>query len=248
VAFIGKSGDDEFGRFMQRELAARGVDTSGIVVDSSLKTGLTVILSRGNDRAPLTYLGSIAALRYEEINQTLLKQARHLHLGSLFLLHNLLPDIPRLFATAQANGLTTSVDTNYDPAEQWDNDLAQVFEHTDIFLPNQTELCAIAGQAEVRSALNTLSQRIPLIAVKLGPDGAMAQRGREIIRAEALPITVVDSTGAGDSFDAGFIYGYLAGWELARSLRMACVCGALSTRAAGGTAAQATLAEALALV
>ena len=245
VAFIGKIGDDEFGRFMQHELETRGVDISGVVVDDRVKTGLGVILSRGNDRAILTHLGSIAALRYEEIDQTLLFRARHLHLGSYFLLHNLLPDIPTLFETAQAHGLTTSLDTNYDPAEKWNSGLAAVLCHTNVFLPNQTELCAIAGLGDTEAALDRLVQRGPTVAVKLGSQGAIARRGDEVARVDSLPVTVVDTTGAGDSFDAGFIYGYLAGWDLSRSLQLACVCGALSTRAAGGTAAQPTLAEAL---
>lgn len=246
VAFIGKIGNDEFGRFMQRELEARGVYTGGIVVDDTVKTGLTVILSRGNDRAILTHLGSIAALRYGEIDQALLFQARHLHLGSYFLLHNLLPDIPTLFETAQALGLTTSLDTNYDPAEQWNSGLAAVLRHTSLFLPNQAELCAIAGLDNVEAALARLARQGPIVAVKQGSQGAIARRGHEVVRIDSLPIAVVDTTGAGDSFDAGFIYGYLAGWQLSRCLRLAAVCGALSTRAAGGTSAQATLPEALA--
>ncbi len=248
VAFIGKVGNDEFGRFMQRELETRGVNISGVVVDNHVKTGLAVILSRGNDRAILTHLGSIAALRYEEIDQTLLFRARHLHLGSYFLLHNLLPDIPTLFETAQAHGLTTSLDTNYDPAEKWNSGLAAVLRHTNVFLPNQTELCAIAGLGDIGAALDRLVQRGPTVAVKLGSQGAIARRGDEVARVDSLPVTVVDTTGAGDSFDAGFIYGYLAGWDLSRSLQLASVCGALSTRAAGGTAAQPTLAEALAAI
>jgi sugar/nucleoside kinase (ribokinase family) len=245
VAFIGKIGSDEFGRFMQNQLEARGINTSGLVVDEKVKTGLTVILSRGNDRAILTHLGSIAALRYEEIDQNLLFRARHLHLGSYFLLYELLPNMPTLFETAQVHGLTTSLDTNYDPAESWNSGLAAVLRHTDVFLPNQTELCAIAGLNDVEMALDRLAQAGPAVAVKLGSQGAIARRGHEVAQAASLPVAVMDTTGAGDSFDAGFIYGYLAGWELSRSLRLACVCGALSTRAAGGTAAQPALAEAL---
>jgi sugar/nucleoside kinase (ribokinase family) len=243
VAFIGKVGDDEFGRFVIKALEARGVQTQGIVVDPGIKTGLSVILSRGNDRAILTYLGSISALRYEEIDQTLLAQARHLHLGSYFLLAALLPQVPTLFATARTLGLSTSLDTNYDPTERWDSGLAQVLAHTDIFLPNETELHAISRQNDLEGALATLAKEVPLIAAKLGSEGAVAQQQQKIFRAEALPVTVVDTTGAGDSFDAGFIYGYLAGWEIGQALRLGCVCGSLSTQAAGGTAAQPTLAE-----
>jgi sugar/nucleoside kinase (ribokinase family) len=248
VAFIGKTGADEFGRFVTAQLESRGVDTSGIVIDKQVKTGLSVILSRGNDRAILTHLGSIAALRFEEINLSLLFRARHLHLGSYFLLDALLPDIPELFNQAHALHLTVSLDTNYDPSEQWNSGLAATLAHTDIFLPNATELQGITGTINLDTALQIIGKQVPLVAVKLGPEGAIAQHNAHIFRAGPLPVAMVDTTGAGDSFDAGFIYGYLAGWDLARTLRLGCVCGSLSTRTAGGTAAQPTLAEALAVL
>ncbi len=244
VTFVGKVGDDEFGRFVLHELAARGVDTSGVVIDPSIKTGLSVILSRPEDRAILTFSGSIAALRFDEIDMALLRQARHLHLGSYFLLDALRADVPRLFETARAHGLSTSLDTNYDPAEAWDGGLANVLRHTDMFLPNETELCAIAGTRDRDAALENLT-RVPCVAVKLGAEGAVARRGSETAHAAGPSVQVVDTTGAGDTFDAGFIYGFMNGWELERVLQFACVCGALSTRAAGGTTAQPTLDEAI---
>ncbi len=247
VAFAGKVGDDEFGRFMARELTARGIDTSNILIDPELKTGLSVILSRpgGQDRAILTYPGSIAALRFDDIHLSLLNRARHLHLGSFFLLDSLRPDVPRLFAAAHAHGLTVSLDTNYDPAQAWEGGFAEALAATDIFLPNETELCAIAQRTNAEDALAGMDQNL-VVAVKLGARGAMAQHHGQRRRADILSVDVVDTTGAGDSFDAGFIYGRLAGWELARTLRFACVCGSLSTRVAGGVGAQATLEEALA--
>jgi len=245
VALVGKVGDDEFGRFMVREMNARGVNTESVVSDPQVKTGLTVILSRGNDRAMLTYSGSIGALRLAEIDQALIARARHLHVASYFLLDALRPDILALFDLARSFGLTISLDTNYDPAEKWNGGLADVLRRADVFLPNETELRAIADIAETEAALHRLASGGLVVAAKLGVRGAMAQRGNERASAQALLVDVVDTTGAGDTFDAGFIYGYLAGWELARALRLACVCGSLSTRAAGGTTTQPTLAEAL---
>jgi len=247
VAFVGKTGDDPFGQFMRQQLADRGVDIAGIVVDPAIRTGLSVILSRGVDRAILTYSGSIAALRYAEIDLGLLDQARHLHLGAYFMLDALRPDVPRLFAEARKRGLTISLDTNYDPTERWDGGLHEALRYVDVFLPNETELCAIAGAQDANAALERLAQSVPTIAVKLGGKGGMARQHGQAAAAEALRIEVADTTGAGDSFDAGFVYGYLHGWDLARALRLACACGSLSTRAAGGTAAQPTLEEALAL-
>ena len=248
VAFIGKVGDDVFGRFMRDALAGRGVDVSGVVVDPAVKTGLTVILSRVHDRAMLTYAGTIGALRYDEIDLDLLSSARHLHLGSYYLLENLLPDVPRLFAEAQGRGLTVSLDTNYDPAERWDSGIAETLRHVDIFLPNETELARILRLDGWRDALAQAAQTVPTVAVKLGAQGAAVQQGGEFVQKPGLPVTVVDTTGAGDSFDAGFVYGHLGGWPLERTLALAMACGACSTRAAGGTAAQPTLEEALALV
>ncbi len=243
VAFSGKVGDDEFGRFMLRELAQRSIDTRGVVIDPALPTGLSVILSRPADRAILTYLGSIAALRFDEIDLSLLSSTRHLHLGSYYLLDALRPDVPRLFDEARARGLSISIDTNYDPAAKWEGGLRETLPRADIFLPNETELLAITHEDSIEAGLDRLAD-IPIVAVKLGARGALARRGSEIVRADSIPVHVVDTTGAGDSFDAGFVYGFLAGYPLSLSLRLACICGSLSTRAAGGTAAQATWQEA----
>jgi sugar/nucleoside kinase (ribokinase family) len=257
VAFIGKVGDDVFGRFLKRDLEAKSIDTSGLVVDPGIKTGLTVIFSRGSgsvlggsaghgdDRALLTYPGSIAALHYAEVSQSLLARSRHLHLGSYFMLDALRPDVPTLFDAAHALGLTVSLDTNYDPTEQWDGGLAETLKRTDVFLPNETELCAITRQANPEAALGIMAERVPVVAAKLGARGALGQRGAERAAAAPLPVTVVDTTGAGDTFDGGFLHGYLASWPLARALRLACICGSLSTRTTGGTTGQPSLAEAL---
>ena len=157
VALVGKVGDDEFGRFIVRGMSARGVDTEGIVVDPQVKTGLTVILSRGNDRAMLTFSGSIGALRFAEIDQALVARARHLHVASYFLLDALRPDIPMLFDAARSSGLTISLDTNYDPTEKWNGGLADALRRADVFLPNETELRAIAGIADTEAALDRLA-------------------------------------------------------------------------------------------
>ena len=255
VAFVGKVGDDVFGHFLKHDLEEKGIDTSGLVMDPAIKTGLTVIFSRSvgasphpggsDDRALLTYLGSIAALRYADVDQSLLARSRHLHLGSYFLLDALRPDVPALFDAAHARGLTVSVDTNYDPTEKWDGGLAEALKRADVFLPNATELCAIAGQADPAAALAMVAARVPLVAVKLGARGALGQRGAERAEASSIPVKVVDTTGAGDTFDGGFLYGYLADWPLARALRLGSICGSLSTRTTGGTTGQPSLAEAL---
>lgn len=245
TAFIGKVGADTFGRFLIESLAERGIDTTGIVIDPNIKTGMSVMLSKRTDRAILTYLGSIAVFNLADIDMAIVKRARHLHMGSFFLLDALRADVPALFQTARASGLTVSLDTNYDPSEKWNSNLMDVLQHVDIFLPNETELLNITRQTDVATALDTLSDKIPLIGLKRGENGAVARRGTDVFEADSIAVNVVDTTGAGDSFDAGFITGYLNGWDIVRSLRLGCICGALSTQGAGGTTSQPTLSEAV---
>jgi sugar/nucleoside kinase (ribokinase family) len=123
--------------------------------------------------------------------------------------------------------------------------LRETLQRVDVFLPNETELLAFTRETSIEAGLDRLAY-IPTVAVKLGARGAVARRGSEIAHADSLRVNVVDTTGAGDSFDAGFVYGYLTRQPLQQMLRFACACGSLSTRAAGGTGAQATVEEALA--
>jgi len=245
VGYVGVVGEDEFGRFMLREMSARGVDVEPTVVDPAVKTGITVSLSTPVDRAMLTYSGSIAALTPERVDRALLDRARHLHVGSYFLQTGLQNGLAELLAQARAQGLTVSQDTGWDPHERWNSRFWETLAQTDVFLPNIDEARAITGAADVEAALASLVEQVPVVAVKLGAEGAIARRGEETVRAVPPSVQVVDTTGAGDSFAAGFVYGYLAGWSLEKTLRLACACGALTTRQPGGTNGQATLAEAL---
>jgi len=226
-------------------MEARGVDTSACVIDDALTTGLSVIFSQPHDRAILTHLGAISALRVNQVDRAVLRRARHVHVGAYFLLDALRPDLPALYAQAHEMGLTTSLDTNWDPSGGWDGGLAQLLPECDVFMPNEAEAQFIARRDDLDTALDALAVHVPTLAVKLGAEGGLARQGETIVRAPSLPVKVVDTTGAGDSFDAGFLYGYLNGWPLEKSLRLACACGSLSTRTAGGTTGQATLPEAL---
>lgn len=247
VAFGGICGDDVFGRFMLEEMQKRDVDVSNVTVRPDGATGLSVILNRSSDRAILTFPGLIPALKASDIPDELLRRARHLHVASYFLQTELQPGLPDLFRRAHAAGLTTSLDTNYDPSEEWTT-VDELLGLTDVFLPNQTEALSITRAADMEAAARQLAQKAKLVAVKLGAGGGLACEGSSIVRAESVAVEIVDSVGAGDAFDAGFLLGYLAHWELQQSLRFACACGALSMRTAGGTRGQATLEEALAYV
>jgi sugar/nucleoside kinase (ribokinase family) len=244
VAFVGVCGADIFGRFMLDEMSKRGVDVSAVRVDPDRQTGLTVILNKGNDRAMLTHTGTIADLRADAVTDDLLRQSRHLHIASYFLQTALQPDLPDLFRRARTLGLTTSLDTNWDPSGRWIGVL-ELLSLADIFLPNENEAIAISQARTDGQALKRLAQHTGTVAMKRGAQGALACRGEETASVCALSGNVVDTVGAGDTFDAGFVYGFLNGWSLEKALWLAAVCGSLTTRAAGGTAAQPTIEEAM---
>ncbi len=243
VAFVGMVGDDLFGHFMLNAMRAHGIDCTNCIVDPTLQTGFSVIMAKPDgDRAILTFAGAIPALRLEHINLNLLKQVRHLHVGSYFLHDGLRADLPALFHQAQMQGLTTSLDTNWDPRGTWD--VQAILPFCDILLPNQQELAQLTGTSDVQTGLTALSQIVGTVAVKLGHEGALVRRGAALYAASALAVQVLDTTGAGDSFNAAFLYAHLNAYALDRALQLACACGSLSTRQAGGTTAQPTLAEA----
>jgi sugar/nucleoside kinase (ribokinase family) len=245
VAFVGMVGNDIFGRFMRQSLFEYGIDISGIVEDSETPTGISIILSTGTDRAILTYPGTIRRLKYSDINQEIILQARHLHVGSYYLQEALRPDLSLLFNRAHEGGLSVSLDTNYDPFKEWHDSLDQLLEKVDIFLPNSVECRGIAGMSNLEQAVDYFRTRVKYLGVKLGEKGALLCFDQKKYSVQPISVNVVDTIGAGDTFDAGFIYGYLAGWEPRRILKFATVCGSLSTRKAGGTAAQPTLEEAI---
>jgi sugar/nucleoside kinase (ribokinase family) len=230
-------GDDAFGAFFLERVAARGVDVSGCRRDPGVDTGVTVHLVRGSDRAMLTAPGSIDALRGEDVDEGQLAAARHVHVASYYLQLSLQPAVPSLLRHARRNGASASLDPGWDPTGRWDSGLDAALRETDLLLVNRREAEAIGARIE----------DLPSCAIKLGAAGALLRRGGEEARVEAPPVEVVDAIGAGDSFGAGLICGLLGGRSTGDALRLAVACGSLSTRAAGGTDAQPTLAEAQAL-
>ena len=254
IAFVGVVGNDQFGRFMLESMADRGIDVSGCTVDPERPTGATVILTSGHDRAILTAMGTIGALDVDSVPERLLGRARHLH-SSCFFLQNASRDrLPAYMAAARARGLTTSFDTNWDPTGRWDGGVGDMLRACDVFFPNEAEACRIARRDDVEDAARELARigaagrsgEGPVVAVKLGSRGALAvDRDGRLIRVPALPVAPVDTTGAGDSFDAGFLRSWLDGGSVADSLRLGAVCGALSTLRAGGTDGQPTYVGAL---
>jgi len=242
VAVLGRVGDDDFGRLAVRRLHECGVDTQHVHVDSGLKTGLGIALCTGADRAILTYEGSIGALRREDVTDRLLASARHLHYGSFFLHTGLRPHASAILRQARALGLTTSIDPNWDPEERWGLTLGPALPHTDLVFPNEQEALRIADHTDVDGAAAWFqAQGVRLIAVKQGADGAWAHDGQHRYTCEVEPAPPGgDGVGAGDSFDAGFLAGWLRGLSIQHCLEIGCRCGRAVASATGGLQGQPT--------
>jgi sugar/nucleoside kinase (ribokinase family) len=248
VGLVAAVGADPAGDFLLGQLAREGVGTEAVAVRDGVPTGMTVALSRGADRAILTAPGAVASLTTQDVPAALLARARHVHISSYFLLeHSLGPGLAAMLAAARAAGATTSLDTNWDPAGKWgDERLHASLAQTDVLLPNETEALRIAGAPTLPAAAGALTAG-PRLVVKLGERGALCVDGPVWHRTELPPVTPVDATGAGDCFNAGLIGGLLRGLALSDAAALGCAVGALSTRAAGGTASCPDLASALAL-
>jgi sugar/nucleoside kinase (ribokinase family) len=238
VGFQSRIGDDQLGRIALERLTQGGVDTSCVRrVSGPSKTGLTVILQRDGWRNMLTYAGTIADLAFADLDLQYLSDSRHFHLSSFFLQKKLQPHVAELFRKLKATGLTISLDTNDDPDDRWEDGLRHVLGSVDIFLPNAHEARKIAKTDDLEIAVKRLAEMVPLVVVKLGNDGAMAQRGAERFTSPARKVMPVDAVGAGDSFNAGFLHSYLSGADVPTCLTNGNLAGALSTTRPGGTEA-----------
>jgi sugar/nucleoside kinase (ribokinase family) len=238
VGFQTRIGDDDLGQAALQPLQQSGVDASRIRrVPGAIKTGLTVILQREAWRNMVTYSGTIAELTWDDLDFDYLTDSRHFHVSSFYLQRALRPRVPELFRKMKEAGLTVSLDTNDDPDDSWEGGLLEALRYVDVFLPNEREVQKAAGVSDLEAAVKKLAGIVPLVVVKLGREGAMAQRGAERVVSPARQVEAVDAVGAGDSFDAGFLHQFVRGADLSTCLAAGNLAGAFSTTRSGGTEA-----------
>ena len=245
ASFFGKLGVDRFGSIVMDALKRYGVDTSPVVASEAYRTGLTVSISAQHDRAMVTCFGdTIDAFDADEVPLEA-AGARHLHAGSFFLQPRVRKTLPALYERARALGMTTSLDAGWDEFERWNDGLPEILPFTDFFFPNEKEACAIAGTSDIFEAAVKIAGMGSHVMVKCGPDGAvLCRRGSsEPVRFPPFATRVVDSTGAGDSFNAGALYAFLKGMPLEDCVRYGNATGAVSVTRPGGTTACPTLEE-----
>jgi sugar/nucleoside kinase (ribokinase family) len=238
VAFSGKVGNDSYGDHILAALKSRGVEVGNIVRTGKQDTGVTIVLNYEEDRAMVTYPGAMAHFTLGDIPQTVLEQARHLHVSSVFLQEGLKQDLVPLFKKAKKLGLSTSLDPQWDPLEKWEIDWRTLLRYVDIFMPNQAELKALTQSPAIAEAIGSLTDSFNILVVKNGREGAVLRAGSDSIHQPAfLNNAVVDSIGAGDSFNAGFIHSFLQGKTLKECLEYGALMGAVNTTSSGGTLA-----------
>jgi sugar/nucleoside kinase (ribokinase family) len=234
TALRARVGRDEFGDFLISELERAGVSTELIIRDDSLRTGITVSLSGRQDRAFVTYLGTIDSLTAADVPNEVLRQARHVHTGSYFLQRKLQPSVQGIFARAHALGLTTSLDTGYDPYETWDAGIRETLAEVDVFLPNEVEAAAIGQTPDTLASASELASHAGQVALKLGPEGSVLLSRDGEVAAPGFTVEVVETTCCGDAFNAGYLCAMLDGRPAAERLLWGNAAGALI---AGGSGA-----------
>ncbi len=239
VALLGWVGEDAFGQLIIDALTSAGVDTRFVKIDSKLSTGITVHLVQADDRAMLTHPGSLNSLTVDDVTDEVLASARHLHYGSLYLQTGLLPHWVEILQRAKRQGLSVSLDTNWDPEASWNHGFSQALKYIDILLPNEQEALRLSGKPDFSAAIDFLRDQVPLLVVKQASAGAFAcSHGNRLARSVLPAKEGGDGIGAGDSFDAGFLAGWLNDKPLETCLSIACDCGRAVAGDIGGLAGQ----------
>jgi sugar/nucleoside kinase (ribokinase family) len=241
AGIFGTVGDDQFGKLVCAKLQRIGFSKRYVRVLKGMKTGVGFALAEPNDRAILTFNGSMESLCPRDFKDQYCGACRHWHVASFFLLNQLRPHWKPWLAKLKRAGITTSLDPNWSPGGNW-KDVLDIFSLVDIFLCNETEARAITNRTDALAAGRWLAARGPMAVIKRGPRGAYAFRGKKIWKAQGSnndeSIHLVDTIGAGDCFDAGFVRGWQVGWPIERCLDLAIRCGRASATAPGGFAGQ----------
>jgi len=229
-ALLTRLGTDPLSRSLDPELDGSGIDLAFIERARDAGPQPTVALVKDGERAFVSRRAGTS--RPASLEKALAApDIAHLHIAEFATLK----DNPDVIAMAREHGLTVSLDPSWD--DQLIRQDAGFFEAcagVDVFLPNVEEGEALTGETSTDAILSALQRHFPLVVLKRGEHGAVAAQNTTRLSAKSLPVDVIDTTGAGDAFNAGFLHSWLGTADIERSLAAGIAAGALSVQSAGG--------------
>lgn len=232
--FQGLIGDDCYGTFIKEELKKTNVDTKLLVTTDREKTGISISFTNENDRSFLTYEGTNQAIDITNIKLDLVNQAKHLHVTGYDGKKNHTKYLEILKEVKKQENITISFDVGWDDSGIWYEKIYELFSYIDILFMNEVEAIHYSRKENALEAAKQFAKSGPIAVIKLGKKGSLAVEKELVYHADSYTVKAVDTTGAGDSFNAGFIYGFLKGKQIKECLLCGNVCGALSVTSYGG--------------
>ncbi len=240
VEIIGRVGEDALGDFLLDALEKRGVGVGSVIRDPETGTSATMVMvDEDGERRFLHYIGANAHLSLDDVDFDLVRRAAILHVAGALVLPALDGEpTAELLRRAREAGVVTFLDTVWDATGRWMSVLRPVLSHVDYFVPSLPEARALTGREEPEAAARALLDAgVGTVGLKMGEEGALVVTDGALLRVPTYEVDVIDATGAGDAFAAGFITGVWKGWSLEKTTRFANAVGALcvtGTGAAGG--------------
>ena len=245
----GRVGQDGFGNFLKERLTGEGVSTTGLKMVAGEQTSATaVMVSPAGERSFLHFLGANRNYSAADFDLQLLHDYRILHLAGILLTPSFDGEpAASVMRQAREAGLVTSLDTAWDSTGRWLKAVGPILPYTDLFLPSIEEARMLSGLKDPEEIADFfLKTGVKVVALKMGSEGSYFKSSPgEKGFVPIYPVTVKDTTGAGDAFAAGFLAGYLQEWPLRRVTQLANAVGALAASKMGATDGILSLAETL---
>lgn len=236
VGVVGRIGNDTWGRFIREELERRGVSTRQLAVSEREQTSQTMILlCHGQDRRFVHTVGANREFRATDVDRASLRGARVFYLGGYLVLPGLRPEeLADLFRYCREQDIRTVLDVVVPTGLAYRGELDAVLPYTDVFLPNNDEAETLTGEScPERQARALRARGAGTVVVTLGGEGLVVADREHIWRVEHFPTEVVDQSGAGDAFCAGFITGLIRGMDLSGCVHYGSALGASCVRSIG---------------
>lgn len=234
IAFNGILGKDGFGQYVRDHLAGSGIDTRFIRTSEVQGTGISIAINPEKDRSFITYMGSNAELDLQQLDMNSVALGRHVHLTGYRGSYNH-KEYMAMTKRLKSMGVTTSLDVGWDDTGEWYKGIFELMKEVDVFFMNEVEAQNYTGCTSAKECIWELSLHSRHIVMKLGSAGAVAAVDGRLVYRSGFEVPVVDTTGAGDSFNAGYIYGFLTGQPTEQCLLYANACGGLSVSQFGGS-------------